>query len=403
MSNRERREARRRRRDLKRAEKRRERQEGRSYERLLDLNHLHKAAHDAAKGVRWKTATQSYETHLMARLVETRRTLAAGEDPTMPLKRFDLMERGKLRHIQAAKFPEKVVQKALTTQIIRPIYTPTFTAGNSANMKGRGTLYAINRLKRQLVRHYRRHGRAGWILLVDYSDYFASIPHDGVIRQAGTFIDDPRTLALIRRLVDREDGSHGLGLGSEPSQVFAVAYPDRIDHWLEQRSGCEATGRYMDDTYVLDPSKQRLQRTLDHIISETGRLGIRINPRKTKIVKLSHGFTWLKKKWDITETGRIVIRPSRKAIARERRKLKKLARHVQSGRLDMATFQRSYASWRGSLDHLDARRSQRAMDRLYRTLADRLEKGTPCQTHQPSPSSSPSSAPAASARSSHGC
>ena len=76
MSNRERREARRRRRDLKRAEKRRERQEGRSYERLLDLNHLHKAAHDAAKGVRWKTATQSYETHLMARLVETRRTLA---------------------------------------------------------------------------------------------------------------------------------------------------------------------------------------------------------------------------------------------------------------------------------------------------------------------------------------
>lgn len=375
MSNETRRRGRRQRRDTRRDANRHARQAEYGYDRLLDLNVLYRAAHDAAKGVRWKTGTQAYDTHLMAQLHRLRGRLADGSDVTMPLRRFDLMERGKLRHIQAAKFPEKVAQKALTTGIIRPIYTPTFTVGNSANMRGRGTKYAIDRLKRQLVRHYRRYGREGWILLVDFSNYFGSIPHTGVMRQAGEMIDDPRTLQLIGQLVNRETGSHGLGLGSEPSQVFAVAYPNRLDHWLEQRSGCEATGRYMDDTYALDIDKRRLEAVLEHINAEADRLGIRLNPRKTKIVKISHGFTWLKKKWTLTDTGRIVLRPSRKAIVRERRKLKKLARQVIDGRMSMVTFRSSYASWRGSLDHLDARRSQRSMDALYRSLITQIEKG----------------------------
>lgn len=374
MSNQDRRLARRRRRDERRQAKREARREGRDITTLTDLNVLYRAAQDAAKGVRWKNATQSYLNHVLPQLVEAKRKIAQGRDVTMPLKRFDLVERGKLRHIQAAKFPEKVIQKALTTQVIRPIYTPTFTAGNSANMKGRGTKYAIDRLKRQLVRHYRRHGHDGWILLVDYSDYFGSIPHRGVMDQAAHMIADPATLALIRQLVDREDGDRGLGLGAEPSQVFAVAYPSRIDHWIEQRSGCEATGRYMDDLYVIDPDKQRLKATLDHIIRESARLGLTLNPRKTHLIRLSHGFTWLKKKWTVTETGRIVIRPCRKAITRQRRRLKRNARHALQGRIDARSFTASYTAWRGSLDHIQARRTQRNMDRLYHQLLNDIRR-----------------------------
>lgn len=292
MSNNDRRLARRRRRDERRRQRRALRQAGRDLDSLTDLNILYTAAQQAARGVRWKNATQNYLNHVLPRIVEAKRRIANGEDVTMPLKRFDLMERGKLRHIQAAKYPEKVIQKVLTTHVIRPIYTPTFTAGNSANMRGRGTRYALDRLKRQLVRHYRHHGREGWILLTDFSDYFGSIPHKGVMEQAASMIDDPRILALIRQLVEREDGDRGLGLGAEPSQVFAVAYPSRIDHWIEQQSGCEATGRYMDDCYIIDPDKQRLQTALDHIRAECTRLGLTLNPRKTHIVKLSHGFTF---------------------------------------------------------------------------------------------------------------
>ena len=51
--------------------------------------------------------------------------------------------------------------------------------------------------------------------------------------------------------------------------------------------------------------------------------GIVINKKKTKIVDLKHGFTFLKTHFYITETGRIIKKPCRDSITRERRKLKK--------------------------------------------------------------------------------
>lgn len=36
----------------------------------------------------------------------------------------------------------------------------------------------LKRLKRDLVRHYARYGSEGYILLIDFSDYFGSIAHE---------------------------------------------------------------------------------------------------------------------------------------------------------------------------------------------------------------------------------
>lgn len=375
VSNADRRKARRARRDAHRAANSAKRLENATLENVADLNHLESAAFGAASGVAWKASTQSYMRNRLPRIVDARRRILAGEIITEPLRYFDVWERGKLRHIAAAKFRERVIQKAIARYALLPAYLPSFTTGNSANMKGRGTQYAIDRLKRQLARHYRRHGREGWILLMDYHDYFGSIPHDGIIRQLEEHVDDPRVIRLVRQLIDREPGDRGIGLGSEPNQVFAVSYPGRIDHWLEEMSGVEASGRYMDDIYCIDPSKRRLKAVLMQVEGMSRELGLTLNRRKTKIVKLSHGFTWLKKKWSISESGRIVIRPCRAGITRERRKLKALARMTIKGTISMRNFDTSYQSWRGGLDHIDAHRTQRHMDHLYQRLLSDIEDG----------------------------
>ena len=371
MSNEDRRRARRRRRDEKRAANRLKRARECTLEHVADMNVLEDAAFHAASGVAWKTSVQRYMLKRLPNITEARRKLLAGEKFTQPLRCFDLWERGKLRHIAAARFSERVIQKAVARTLL-PVYLPTFTTGNSANMRGRGTQYAIDRLKRQLSRHYRRYGREGWILLVDYADYFGSIPHAGVLAHAERLIPDRRVLGLVRQLVERELGDAGLGLGSEPNQLFAVSYPGRIDHWLEECSGVEATGRYMDDTYAISDDKHVLMDALDCIEQLSDDLGLMLNRRKTKIVKLSRGFTWLKKKWSISPTGRIVVRPCRAGITRERRKLKKLARMVQAGIIPFESFDTSYWSWRGGLDHCDGRRTQRSMDALYWDLVRQI-------------------------------
>ena len=79
-----------------------------------------------------------------------------------------------------------MVQKSLSQNALVPAIVPTLVSANSANIKGRGTDYALKLLKRHLADHWRRHGREGYILLGDFSDYFARIAHQPVKDQATT-------------------------------------------------------------------------------------------------------------------------------------------------------------------------------------------------------------------------
>ena len=374
MNSEQRRAARRKRREEKRARAKAERVKACTLETVADLNSLCKASKQAARGVMWKASTQRYMKDYLRNAVKSRQDLLEGRDICRGFIRFDLWERGKLRHISAVHFPERVVQKSLSQNALVPAIVPTLVSANSANIKGRGTDYALKLLKRHLADHWRRHGREGYILLGDFSDYFARIAHEPVKRQVADALLDPRVVALEHRLIDAQ-GEVGLGLGSEPNQICAVAHPNRIDHYVAEMLRPEAYGRYMDDFYLIHESKEYPQVCLLLIEHECAKLGIALNPRKTRVVKLTRGFTWLKKRIFYTETGRIVMKPCRDSITRERRKLKKMARMVAEGVMTPEQVQQSYQSWRGSMAHLDAHRSVLAMDALYRSLFENLAGG----------------------------
>ena len=359
--------ARRARREEKRAEKRRERLASCTMENVADLNSLYRAAVKAKNGIAWKSSVQRYEKDVLRNIVKARRDLLAGNDVRRGFHEFQLYERGKLRNISSVHISERVIHKSLSVNALVPALTPSFILDNSANTKGRGTDFAIRRLKKQLVAHYRAHGKSGYILLIDFSNYFASIAHDPLKEIVRAALDDERIVALTHGFIDA-CGDVGLGLGSEPNQICAVAFPSSIDHYVTEMLGVEAYGRYMDDSYCLHESKEYLQVVLALIERKCAELGIEINRKKTHIVKLSHGFTWLKKKISYGDNGKIVMRPCRESITRERRKLKKMARFVASGDMTFEQVERSYQSWRGSMLRLDAHKTVLAMDALFASL-----------------------------------
>ena len=289
MNSEQRRAARRKRREEKRAKAKAERVKACTLETVADLNSLCKASKQAARGVMWKSSTQRYMRSYLRNAVLSRRDLLEGRDICRGFIRFDLWERGKLRHISAVHFPERVV-------------------------------------------------------------------------------------ALEHRLIDAQ-GDVGLGLGSEPNQICAVAHPNRIDHYVVEMLRPESCGRYMDDFYLIHESKDYLQVCLLLMERKCAELGIELNPRKTRVVKLTRGFTWLKKRIFYAEAGRIVVKPCCDSITRERRKLKKMARMVADGAMTPEQVEHSYQSWRGGMKRLDAHRSVRAMDALYRSLFENLAEG----------------------------
>ncbi|OUO61492.1 hypothetical protein B5F74_05040 [Collinsella sp. An271] len=367
MNSDERRAARRARRDSKRAANRARRIEGCTLEAVADVDNLYGAAMGAARGVRWKATVQRYMARVMRNVIKARRDVLSGRDIRRGFIKFDLYERGKLRHISSVHFSERVVQKSLSRTVLAPAIWPTLTVGCSANIKGKGTDYAIARLKAQLVRHHRRHGAEGYVLQVDFSDYFALIDHDACKRLIDRAVDDEGAKRLIYDQIDAS-GEIGLGLGSEPNQILAAALPSPIDHLGLRMPGILASGRYMDDSYYIALDKDTLWCLLALIEIECARLGIVINPRKTKMTKLTRGFTFLKKRFYFGENGKVVVRPCRDSIARQRRKLKKQAALVRAGVMTREQAVQSYQSWRGMVMHLDAHETLLRMDALFKDL-----------------------------------
>lgn len=349
MNSDERRKARRARRDAKRAANRAKRCAALTISNAARLDNIHEAARDAAKGVRWKASVQRYMIHSLRNSLYARRDLLAGNDIRKGFVRFHVIERGKDRAIAAPRFSERVIQKAVTRAVMAPAVWPTLTPGCAANMRGRGTDYALMRLKGQLAEHYRRHGAEGYVLLMDFSDYFGTIDHGTALDLVRRTLTDPAAVEFMRLQIEA-NGRIGLGLGSEPNQALAVAIPSPLDHLGERWRGIEASGRYMDDSYFIALDKETLWRFIDAARALCSSLGITVNERKTRVVKLTRGFTFLKKRFRFTESGRIVVTPIPKSLARERRKLRIHARMVAEGSMTLEQAYVSYMSFRGSLE-----------------------------------------------------
>ena len=145
-----------------------------------------------------------------------------------------------------------------------------------------------------------------------------------------------------------------VGIGSQISQISGVYYPTRIDNYCKIVKGMKYYGRYMDDIYIIHEDKEYLKGLLNDIQGICDELGLFINPKKTQIVKLSHGFTFLKIKYNLTETGKVQERISKDSVTRMRRKLKKFRKLMDAGEMSFDDVRCAYASWKGGVSHYDS-------------------------------------------------
>ncbi len=368
MTSNERHEARYQRRKAARDKRRRDMLETFNFERVSSPDALYKAAKKSRRGVYWKASVQRYNMNLLRNSLKTAKDLKAGADVRKGFIEFELMERGKRRHIQSVHFSERVVQRSICENALIPLLTRGLIHDNGASLKNKGIDFSLRRLKTHLSRHYRHHGKDGYVVLVDFKGYFDSILHEPINDiNTRAFGGDAQLLRLAMSFV-YAFGDKGLGLGSETSQIHAIAYPNSIDHYIKEVLRRKYYGRYMDDSYIICESKGQAQETLAALLLQYADKGITVNPKKTAIVKLSRGFTFLKTHFSLSDTGRIIARPCRESAARERRKLKKFRKFLDAGDMTIAEIHNSYMSWRGYISHKNARRTVYHMDALYKKL-----------------------------------
>ena len=368
MTSKERREGRYKRRKAKREQKRLMLLDTYNFDRVVDPDNLYKAMKDSRSGVYWKASVQRYNMNYLKNILKVRNELLAGNDIRKGFIEFTLTERGKARNIRAVHFIERVVQKSLCNEALLPFLIRTLIYDNPASIKDKGIHFGINRVKTHLRQHYKEHGTSGYVLTLDFCNYFGNILHEP-LRQIfiKAFGEDKRLVDLSMLFIEAF-GDHGMGLGSEISQIAAVTYANRIDHYIKEFLTIKYYGRYMDDSYFICETKEQAQEILSAILIKYDEMGIVTRPDKIAITKLSKGFTFLKVQFSITPTGKVLTRPSRKGITRHRRKLNKFKKMYDAGLMSLYDIRGSHMSWRGYISHMQARRTIRNMDNLYYKL-----------------------------------
>lgn len=375
-------------------------------ESVYDANSLLDAFKKSKKGTAWKESVQRYEMNLLRNINQTQKELKDGTYEQKDFYEFKLQERGKTRHIKSMHISDRVVQRSVCDNVLVPELSKYLTYDNGASMEGKGIHFARKRMATHLHKFYRKHkSNEGYVLQIDFSKFFDNIVHDGLIKEMRKKIGDKETMSFIEKLIDtfRVDVSYmtdeeyansintlydalqhaqidkalltgekymrkSVGIGSQISQISGVYYPTRIDNYCKIVRGMKYYGRYMDDIYIIHEDKEFLKGLLNDIRGICDELGLFINPKKTQIVKLSHGFTFLKIKYSLTETGKVRQRISKDSVLREKRKLKKLRGLLEEGKVSFADVRSSYASWKGGVEHYDSHTILQDMDKFFDEL-----------------------------------
>lgn len=298
-----------------------------NFDSVFSLKNIYRSGKKCCNGVRWKTSTQNFETQLLRNIVILRKQVLNGKYKSKGFYRFTIKERGKARKIEAVHISERTVQKCLCDYCLIPTLTCTFIYDNGACIKGKGVHFATKRLKTHLHRYVLTSGvGGGYVLLFDIKDFFNSIDHKILLSMAQQKITDDRLFGLYAYFINCFDGSKGLGLGSQVSQISALFYLNKLDHYIKDIRKCKYYGRYMDDGYIVSNSKSELIDILDNIRRILGELGLRLNESKTQILKIENGFTFLKRRYLVYDNLHISVRPNKANILRYKRKYKKLCK-----------------------------------------------------------------------------
>lgn len=323
MTSQERREARYQRRKAKRQQKKQERADNiGGIEAAMSYNELFQAGKKCCNGVRWKNSTQRFEMHLFSGTAVRCRQVRNGTWKPAPYVHFTLSERGKTRPIDAPRIQDRQVHKAFTKNVLLPLYLPDMIWNNGASLEDKGFEFSQKCLEADLRRHFRKYGKEGKVILIDFSKYFPTAPHREIYKRHDRILLDQRLKSFGNSIVASTKGDIGMPLGVEPSQAEMIALPSPLDNYLKCQLRLEGAGHYMDDYYVLVPPDRDAKALLDEIIRRAEAMGLHINRGKSQIRPLTKPFRYCKIKFYITDSGRIIRSGNRDGIKRARRKFR---------------------------------------------------------------------------------
>jgi hypothetical protein len=279
----------------------------------ITVAQLFEAYYACRRRKRNTAAARAFEINLEDNLIQLYEELSTGTWKPSPASVF-VVKHPKPREVWAADFRDRIVHH-LVHRAIAPSFERAFIADSCASIKGRGTLYAANRLEGHLRSVTENWTKPAYYLKADIQSFFGSIRHDALFSIIERRVRDETMLELCRQLVFQDirrgaivrSSPHdlalvpsykslfraapgvGLPIGNLSSQFFANVLLDPLDQMIKRQLGFRHYVRYVDDMVLIHRSASVLLEAADAIRQRLADIGMRLAESKTFVAPVEKG------------------------------------------------------------------------------------------------------------------
>lgn len=273
----------------------------------LTVAELFESYYDCRKHKRNKPSSLLFEMNLIDNAMDLYHELSSGLWTPRPSSVF-VVTTPKPREVWAADFRDRIVHH-LIYRAIGPAFEKSFIVDTCACIKGRGTLYAANRLESHILSVTENWSKPAYILKMDIANFFGSIAHDALFDKLLCKVSNPFLVDILLKLVYQDvkinaifkssdykmrlvpghksllRAAPGIGLpiGNLSSQFFANVYLDSLDQSIKRKLKMAHYVRYVDDMVIVHPSASVLNDARQFIESHLNVMGMTLADRKTSI------------------------------------------------------------------------------------------------------------------------
>ena len=350
------------------------------YENMISYNNILSVYKKIKNSTKNKKEVYNYELNLNQNLLDTLFSLSKS---TYVFSKYNifLVREPKYRLIMSESFPDKVVNHLFSKYVLSYALQSTLINSNVATRKDKGSKEAY-RLFIKYTNKLIYENKKIYVLKLDISKYFYNINHNILMNMVSEKIKDERVLNMLKVILDTTDNDYinktilsvvnkeiykvnklnigssekeklinelksiplyrkgyGLPIGNMSSQILAVFFLNKVDHFIKEKLNCKYYVRYMDDLVILGNDKEELKNIFESVSKYIESFDLNVN-KKSGIYSLSNSVNFLGYNFKVFN-NKLIIRYRSDTIKRVNKRLKNLKVY------DNEMYLKSAASYKG--------------------------------------------------------
>ena len=362
------------------------------YHKICDIDNIMKFEHIISVNTSNKKKVEKFQEHYVENIYKIRDILMSKNYIPGEYNIFFIHE-PKLRLIMSNNIQDKIINHLVAYYLLVEVFDKTFIDTTVATRVGKGTHLGLFYTKKFINDMKRVYGNDFYYLKFDIRKYFYNIDHDIIKKIIRNKIKDKDAINIIDRIIDSTDDDYinkkieklklkeiekinnsslsdkekiirieevnkiplcqkgkSAPIGSMCSQIIAVMYLDKLNHFIKEKLHIKHYVLYMDDGILFSHDKEYLKYCKEEIIKFLYNYKLSINEKKTRVDSIRNGIDFLGFKFYI-KNNKIVLKVRNDTKKRFRRKMKKVNQLYLDDLIDYTEYKMVIDSYTGHLSY----------------------------------------------------